>query len=194
MSDCGATHRCGDGRTGHCAQVQGHVTRHMCGACLAFFEEDKRVRPPAGAQTTDPAPAPPGAHPLLPVFRQLQEAANAPQVARGEMRAEDKTIYGLWRAAVNTPWGVLNTELLLKPDRKFSQLATMNGLLTYDEGDIEVSGVFIHFTVTDHQPKKYNGQDMKWLESFGYFYKVIDHDTMEFEDRIAKERWTVHRA
>jgi hypothetical protein len=171
------------------------VTRHLCGACLAFFELDEKARPAAETPATDrSAQRPLGAHPLLPTFRQLQEAANAPRIARDGMRAEDKTIYGIWRVAVDTPYGVLNTELILKPDRRFSQLATMNGLLTYDEGDIEVSAKFIHFTVTDHQPKKYNGQDMKWLESFGYYYTVINHDTMEFEDRIAKERWTVHRA
>jgi|WetSurMetagenome_2_1015567.scaffolds.fasta_scaffold96961_2 hypothetical protein len=187
MSGCGAEHRCGDGRSGACTQVRGHVTRHLCGACLAFFDEEQRE--PAAA-----APASPGSHPLLRVFTQLFDAARAPRAVRGERDAARDGIYGIWRVSVNTPYGLLSTELLLKRDKKFSQLATMNGLLTYDEGDIKVTDTFIHFTVTDHQPKKYNDEDVKWLESFGYFYRVIDHDTMEFEDRVAREKWIVRRA
>jgi hypothetical protein len=94
---------------------------------------------------------------------------------------------------VQTGYGVLSTQLILEPTKKFSQQAVLGPLLTYDVGTYQVGEGFIHFVVQDHEPKEYNGQKMTWLTSWTYFYTVVDENTMTFEDRVARSSWTVRR-
>jgi hypothetical protein len=187
MSDCGAKHQCANGRIGECNQAPGHLTRHLCGECLSFF----RVETPVVVKAAS------GVHPLAYSLLQMQNAAASPR-AVGDAFSADGTalLFGVWKTTASTIYGQLTVELILKPDKHFSQLSTMNGLMAFDEGTIEIveKENFIHFVVTDHEPKQYNGVEITWLKSWGYFYKVLDKDRMEFEDRIVKERWTVHRA
>jgi hypothetical protein len=187
MSDCGAKHRCADGRTGVCNQIQGHKTRHLCGECLSFFTAEAPADGKAALST----------HPSMQSLLQMQNAAASPGGFRdGRLADGIAPPFGVWKSTTDTIYGQLNVELILKPDKHFSQLSTMNGLMAFDEGTIEIieKENFIHFVVTDHEPKEYNGVKIKWLESWGYFYKVIDKDSMEFEDKIAKQRWIVRRA
>ncbi len=184
MSDCGAKHQCANGRTGECSQEQGHLTRHICSECFALFTNETAVDVKARPLQTAS-----GTHPSVQSFLQMQDAMRSPK-ADGEAQ-----LFGIWETTIATPYGKLAVELILKPDKHFSQLSTMNGLMAYDVGTIQVEKEkFIHFTVTDHEPKKYNGVDIHWLKSWGYYYNVVDKDTMEFEDQIAKQRWTVKRA
>jgi hypothetical protein len=187
MSDCGVKHQCADGRTGECNQTPGHLTRHLCGECLSFFT----------AETTAGVKAAPSIHPLAHSLLQMQNAASSPRAGKADWRADGEAqLFGVWKTTASTIYGQLTVELILKPDKHFSQLSKMNGLMAYDEGTIEIveKEHFIHFEVTDHEPKQHNGVEIKWLKSWGCFYKVLDKDTMEFEDRVVKERWIVHRA
>jgi hypothetical protein len=184
MSHCGVHHPCPDGRTGECGQDKGHLTRHLCRDCLAFFSDDGGVGPvPRG-------PAATGTHPSVHSLLQMDAArsSTSPTAPQGRFR-----LFGLWQATIGTPLGELHTTLVLHPDERFTQTAVLNGLLTYDEGTIELGAGFVHFVVKDHQPKKYHGVDVKWLESWTFFYTVVDADTMTFEDRVAGSAWTVHR-
>jgi hypothetical protein len=163
------------------------MTRHLCSACLSFF-------------TAEPAAsikAVPITHPLAHSLLQMQNAANSPGCANACCYAEGEAqIFGIWKTTASTIYGQLTVELLMKPDKHFSQLSKMNDLMAFDEGTIKIveKEHFIHFEVTDHEPKQHNGVEIKWLKSWGYFYQVIDKDTMEFEDRIVNERWKVHRS
>jgi hypothetical protein len=202
MSSCGARHSCADGRTGECTQVQGHLARHMCSACLSFFTSE----PPAASRTAAMAPAggtraasvppqaPEGAHPLQAVFSQMQQAAQARNPARGAHGAAGDPFVGAWRAAIPTPYGDMSLQLILQPNDRFSQMTKLAGYMAWDEGNIEVTGNFIHFVVTDHEPKKQNGQDITWLKSWGTYYTMVGRDSIEFEDRLAGQRWVAHRA
>jgi hypothetical protein len=39
----------------------------------------------------------------------------------------------------------------------------------------------------------YKGKEMTWVNSFTYFYTVVDANTMNFEDHIVGTSWTVYR-
>jgi hypothetical protein len=171
----------------------------MCGTCLSFFvAEPAAYRPEAPEQrgaTREAGAAQPAAtnHPLQAVFVQMRRAAQAKQPARRTFGAAGDAFVGVWRATIPTPYGDLSLELILQPNDRFSQMSKLAGYMAYDEGHIEVTGNFIHFVVTDHEPKKQNGYDITWLESWGYYYTIVDQNRMEFEDRLAGQRWIVHR-
>lgn len=188
MKDCGAKHRCADGRTGECRQVQGHLTRHLCRKCLAFFTAESSGSPESGVTAVQ------GTHPLLQSFLQMEEAAKSSRAVQGP-RIDDGQfrIFGVWKATTTFPYGTLYTELILKPNKDFSQIAVLNGMMAYDVGTIQLGEGFIHFVVRDHEPKEYHGVRIKWLESWTYLFRVQDANTVTFEDRIAHAIWTVHR-
>lgn len=188
MGDCGARHGCADGRTGACGQGRGHPGRHLCGECLTFFASGTVGVPASGARMAA------GSHASALLFQQMEEAARAPRMPPGGPADGPFQLFGVWRAGIPTPYGDLHLELILQPDSRFSQISTMNGLMAYDVGNVELVENFIHFVVTDHEPKEYNGTRIRWLESFGYYYTVVDAHTMELEDRVQQARWIMRRA
>jgi hypothetical protein len=183
MNHCDTMHQCSDGKQGECRQVQNHLGKHLCSRCLTFFGAPAADRPEAlrSAPLSGPSPAP-----AAPVA--------LPDVRRpAPIRAEPFQIFGIWKATVQSPYGAMAIELVLQPNKKFSQTAVLNNMMTYDTGTVELGEGYIHFVVQDHEPKVYNGVPMKWLQSWTYFYTVVDANTMTFEDRIANSRWNVYR-
>jgi hypothetical protein len=100
---------------------------------------------------------------------------------------------GIWEAQVETDYGTVYSELILEHTRTFSQQVVLGDLMTYDTGTYQVGDGFIHFAVTNHEPKVYKGKDMTWVNSFTYFYTPVDANSMTLEDHIAGTRWTVYR-
>ncbi|MBI5876219.1 MAG: hypothetical protein HZB53_01095 [Chloroflexi bacterium] len=100
---------------------------------------------------------------------------------------------GIWYSRTATAYGTLSTQLLLEPTGTFSQQSTLGDLLTYDVGTYVVGEGYIHFTVTDHQPKVYRNQPMQWVTSFTYFITPVDQNTMQVEDRIVNTHWVMYR-
>jgi hypothetical protein len=100
---------------------------------------------------------------------------------------------GIWYSQTSTAYGTLSTQLILEPTGAFSQQSTLGDLLTYDVGTYVVGEGFIHFTVTDHQPKVYRNQPMQWVTSFTYFITPADQNTMQVEDRVVGTHWTMYR-
>ena len=94
---------------------------------------------------------------------------------------------------MDTGNGIVYTQLILEHTGTFSQVVTWGDLMTYDVGIYEVGDGFIHFSVTDHEPKEYLGQEMTWVNSFTYFITPIDQNTMVVEDRIMNTQWTMYR-
>lgn len=105
----------------------------------------------------------------------------------------DFKLTGIWEAQVQTEYGMVYTQLILEPTMTFSQQAVWADLMTYDVGTYVVGDGFIHFNVENHEPKIYKGKEMTWVNSFTYFYTVVDANTMNFEDRIVGSSWTVYR-
>ena len=118
---------------------------------------------------------------------QPQQQDNNPQPA-AEFQLE-----GIWEAQVDTDYGTVYSELILEHTGTFSQQVVLNDLMTYDTGAYQVGDGFIHFTVTNHEPKVYKGKQMTWVNSFTYFYTPVDANSMILEDHIAGTRWTVYR-
>ena len=91
------------------------------------------------------------------------------------------SVVGIWGSSVDTGNGIVNTQLILEFTGTFSQVVTWGDLMTYDVGFYEEGDGFIHFSVTDHEPKEYLGQEMTWVNSFTYFITPMDQNTMVVE-------------
>ncbi len=102
-------------------------------------------------------------------------------------------VTGIWTSQVSTEYGTVFTQLILEPTGTFSQQVVLGSLMTYDVGTYVVGEGYIHFTVTDHEPKEYQGKPMHWVTSFTYFFTAVDPDTMQVLDRITGNQWTMHR-
>ena len=100
---------------------------------------------------------------------------------------------GIWKSQTQTDYGVVSIQLLLEPTGTFSQQVFLGNLMTYDVGTYVVGDGFIHFYVTDHEPKEYLGKRMSWVNSFTYFYTPIDASSMLVEDHIMGTQWTMYR-
>jgi hypothetical protein len=100
---------------------------------------------------------------------------------------------GMWESQTQTEYGVVSSQLILEPTGTFSQQVFLGDLMTYDVGTYVVGDGFVHFYVTDHEPKEYLGKRMSWVNSFTYFYTPIDANTMQLEDHIMGTQWTMYR-
>lgn len=194
MRYCDVKHICADGRQGECRQPQDHPGKHLCSQCLSFFTGESAGR-------SEPVRhAPLGMQALFMAAQQFGASAEGGARGRDGIGPTQPApggqfqIFGVWRSAVHTVYGPMYTELVLQPDKKFSQTAVLNQLRTWDTGTVELGDGYIHFRVQDHEPKVYNGQQMSWVKSFTYFYTVVDANTIACEDRIVNTRWTMHRA
>ena len=194
MKYCEARHACADGRQGECRQLQGHPGKHLCSQCLTFFTGESADR----SEPMRHAPA--GVQALFMAAQQSVGHAGDRAMPGGGIGqtppalAGQFQIFGIWKSAVNTIYGTMYTELVLQPNKKFSQTAVLNNLMTWDIGTVELGDGYVHFLVQDHEPKVYNGKQMSWAKSFTYFYTVVDENTIACEDRVVNTRWTMHRA
>jgi hypothetical protein len=100
---------------------------------------------------------------------------------------------GVWLSKIQTNRGVLITELILDPSNKFCQKTTYNDHRISDVGIYHADSGCIDFFVEDHEPKVYHGRPMSWLRCWTCFFTVVDGNTMLFENRSTKHRWSVHR-
>ncbi len=202
LDHCQASHTCAGGTTGLCQSVQGHSGRHLCRSCLAFFESGVRGAHEEYLQVKGSTGVPPGPFQSLKelTLRSQNYGSSAlrsvnPRAFGSENRAPtpDFRFAGIWNSQAQTTYGILYTQLILDETLRFSQQAVMNHLMTLDIGAYQIGDGFLHFVVEDHEPKKYNDQDMTWVKSFTCFFTVVNDNTMIFEDRIMQSRWTVYR-
>jgi hypothetical protein len=103
------------------------------------------------------------------------------------------SLVGIWRSQVPTPFGMALGELILKPDGSFSKTFRAGELLTWDVGSYTVGPGYIHLTITDHEPKFYQGKPMNWLTSETIFFRFVNPDSLICEDRIMGTRWQAYR-
>ncbi|ABK19651.1 hypothetical protein [Syntrophobacter fumaroxidans] len=110
--------------------------------------------------------------------------------------AQDSTtpnLVGVWRAQVPTPWGPATGETALMPDGRFTKTFRAGQVFTWDTGVYTVGSGYIHFDITDHEPKWYNGVRMHWVKSETVFFQMVGPDQMLCEDRITGSRWQAYR-
>lgn len=102
-------------------------------------------------------------------------------------------LVGVWRSKINSAYGTAVVEVILKPNGTFSKTVKWRGLFTYDVGTYTVGRGFIHFKITDHEPKYYKGVKQQWVKSETIFFRMVNRNRMTCEDRIMKTRWEAHR-
>ena len=152
-----------------------------CRLVASIFQPDQPVQP------IQPVEIPPPND-------QLPEPLIEPENLPDPELPVDFQLAGIWEAEVDTGYGsTLYFELILEHTGTFSQQVLLGDLMTYDVGTYVVGDGFIHFMVENHEPKVYKGKDMTWVNSFTYFYTVVDGDTLTFEDHIQDSTWTVYR-
>jgi hypothetical protein len=117
-------------------------------------------------------------------------AAAAMLASCGGTTAGDPRIVGIWRWQSDAAG-----ELLLTPEKTFSQAIYWNGLMTYDTGIYDTGEGFVHFAVQQHQPVVYgpNGSPMAYVTSFTYFYTFVDDNHVVFSDHIVNTSWDAYR-
>ncbi|MHC1729325.1 MAG: hypothetical protein AB9866_25560 [Syntrophobacteraceae bacterium] len=102
-------------------------------------------------------------------------------------------VIGVWRAQVQTPWGIATGETTLMPGGNFSKTFKGGEMMTWDAGTYTVGQGYIHFTILDHEPKWYKGVRMHWVKSETVFFQMLGPDQMLCEDRITGSRWQAFR-
>jgi len=76
-------------------------------------------------------------------FLEIQNvAASSRGVQDAKVPHERFQVFGIWKATIATPYGAMVTELILQPNKDFSQTAVLNGLMTYDVGTVELGEGF----------------------------------------------------
>lgn len=103
------------------------------------------------------------------------------------------SVVGIWRAQVQTPWGVATGETTLMPDGRFSKTFRGGEMMTWDAGTYTVGQGYIHFSIHNHEPKFYKGVRMRWAKSETLFFQMVGPDQMLCEDRITGSRWQAFR-
>ncbi len=121
---------------------------------------------------------------LLPVL--FLAAAAAAQVTAADLT-------GTWRSRIDSVHGTALVEVILKRNGTFSKTVKWRGLFTYDVGVYSVGNGYIHFRITDHEPKVYKGIQQKWVKSETIFFRLVNRNHMICENRILKTRWEAHR-
>jgi hypothetical protein len=104
-----------------------------------------------------------------------------------------QSVVGTWQSQVKTPYGILYTKILLMPNGHFSKTSRLNNLSTLDIGTYQVGSGYIHFTITDHEPKVYMGKTMNWVKSETTFFRFVGEDRMLCNDRITGGHWEAVR-
>jgi hypothetical protein len=102
-------------------------------------------------------------------------------------------LVGVWKSNIQSIHGTAVVQVILKRNGTFSKTVKWRGLMTYDVGTYIVGNGFIHFKITDHDPKWYKGVSQKWVKSETIFFRMINRNRMVCEDRIMKTRWEAYR-
>jgi hypothetical protein len=110
-----------------------------------------------------------------------------------EHDATAQSVVGTWRSQIQTPYGILYGETILMPNGRFSKTARLNDMSTLDLGTYQVGSGYIHFTITDHEPKVYRGKVMTWVKSETTFFQFVGQNRMICNDRITGTRWEAVR-
>ena len=79
------------------------------------------------------------------------------------------------------------------PNGSFSKTFRCGGLVTWDVGSYTVGEGYIHFEISDHEPKVYNGKRMQWVKSETVFFRLADPNRMICHDRITGNSWEAMR-
>jgi hypothetical protein len=104
-----------------------------------------------------------------------------------------QSVVGTWQSQVKTPHGILYMKTLLMPNGQFSKTSRLNSLSTLDTGTYQVGSGYIHFTITDHEPKVYKGTPMTWVKSETTFFRFVGQDRIQCNDRITGAHWEAVR-
>jgi hypothetical protein len=110
-----------------------------------------------------------------------------------QQKAHAQNLLGVWRSQVSTALGTGASETILMPNGKFSKTFRCGNLITWDTGTYSVGEGYIHFEITDHEPKVYNGKRMTWVKSETVFFKFVDQDRIQCHDRITGASWEAVR-
>jgi hypothetical protein len=143
---------------------------------------------------TQPAPGQPT--PVLQSLPQLlRQVQPLPEVKQQRDSTQTTTFdfTGIWQSQEPTPYGTVYSQVILAPDETYSMQTWWLDLLSYEVGVYTLGDGFIHFTVTDYEPKWYKGHWMSRPTSWTAWYTIQDQDTMIWEDRTINTRWTVRR-
>jgi len=111
----------------------------------------------------------------------------------GGHEAVAQDLIGTWASQVTTPLCVGTAETILMPNGSFSKTFRCGQLVTWDTGMYTVGEGYIHFNITDHEPKKYNGKHMQWVKSETVFFRFIGPNRMMCHDRITGGSWEAVR-
>ena len=107
--------------------------------------------------------------------------------------AQAQSLVGLWRSHIPTQWGQIACEVIFFPNGSFSKACVLGSLMTRDTGQYTVGEGFVHFNITDHEPKTYMNKPMTWAKSETWFFKFEGANRVIFADRITRQRWTAYR-
>ncbi len=102
-------------------------------------------------------------------------------------------LVGRWKSTIKSVHGTAVVDVILKRNGTFSKTVKWRGLMTYDVGTYTVGNGFIHFKITDHEPKVYKGVPQRWVKSETIFFRLVNRNRMVCEDRIMKTRWEAYR-
>ncbi len=116
-----------------------------------------------------------------------------PSFSPSEQRRAGLDIVGIWFGQQQTDYGTLYLQYILERTGTYSAQASWRDLLTYEVGTYVLGEGFIHFMIDNYEPKIYKGVWMSRPLSWTAWYTIVDENTMEWEDRIVKSRWTVYR-
>ena len=150
-----------------------------------------RSQPPAPPPIKTTVPAESQASSKVPPDLVLNPSL-LPQAAPAEQNAL-LDIVGIWASQQQTAYGTIYTQVILERTGTYSMQAWWSDLLTYETGTYQVGDGFIHFMLTNYEPKIYKGRWMSRPMTWTAWYTIVDQNTMEWEDRIVKSRWTVYR-
>jgi hypothetical protein len=109
-------------------------------------------------------------------------------------RGQARSLVGVWQSQVQTPYGMSYGRTILMPDGTFTKTFRLGQMITWDTGKYTVGQNYIHFTIEDHEPKKYMGKKMNWVKSETIFFKFLGPNKISCEDRIVGTRWVAYRA
>lgn len=111
----------------------------------------------------------------------------------GRYDAAAQDLIGTWSSQISTPICLGTSETTLMPNGGFSKTFRCGQLVTWDTGTYAVGEGYIHFDITDHEPKKYNGKHMHWVKSETVFFKLTGPNRMMCHDRLTGGSWEAVR-
>ncbi|MBM4285649.1 MAG: hypothetical protein FJ128_10440 [Deltaproteobacteria bacterium] len=105
-----------------------------------------------------------------------------------------QSLVGIWRSYLNTAWGLAYQEVIFMANGTFTKSARVGTWMARDVGTYTVGENYVHFNITDHEPKYYLGKPLQWVKSETWFFQFEGADRVVFFDRITNQRWVAHRS